>query len=308
MKYLFFAISALIGLTAQAQTTALLPWQPTQFTDNTGRILAGGKVCTYVAGTSTGLATYTDSTGTVSNSVPPNAIVLDSTGRANIWLSQDRAYKINLYTAGTDSTCSTGTLIRSVDQITAGMAARYTATSIPTTGTWQTGDYVANSTPSSAAGSASAVLGWVCTSGGTPGTWVPVAPIVNGHIQNNVTADGTLTVTGVSLLTGNGSAQGTFTAATAPNYIASETGSNNAIAGALTDAGGTNVPLVAGLCVTVKIVHTLQAGADTFTFNGTAKNIKSHFNVANNIGTAYAGSSNVWSGCYDGTQWEDSSE
>jgi hypothetical protein len=287
MKRLLFVLAVCAGSLA-AQTAALLPWQPTQFLDNSGRVLAGGKVCTYVAGTSTGLATYTDSTGATPNPVPPNAIVLDSSGRANIWLAQDRAYKISLFTAGTDGTCSTGTLVRSVDQMTAGMAARYTATAAPTTGTWQTGDFVWNSTPSQSVGSASAVLGWVCVSGGAPGTWVAAGPVPVGNLP-------AAAVTGA------------FTPYTTANFIATETGSANAIAGALQDLGGNNVTLAAGLCVTVKLAHTLQAGANTFALNGTVKNIKSHFNSANNIGTAYA-ATGYWSGCYDATEWLDASE
>lgn len=92
------------------------------------------------------------------------------------------------------------------------------------------------------------------------------------------------------------------------NYIASETGANNAIAGALTDAAGTAVPLAAGLRVIVKLGHTLQAGANTFNLNGGgAVNIKSSRNVANNIGTAYA-ATGVIDLLYDGTQWVDMSQ
>jgi len=40
---------------------------------------------------------------------------------------------------------------------------------IPTTGTWQTGAVVFNSTPVS-----SQPMGWMCSSGGTPGSWVPM--------------------------------------------------------------------------------------------------------------------------------------
>ena len=39
-------------------------------------------------------------------------------------------------------------------------------TSAPSSGTWQTGDIVFNSSPS-----AGGTIGWVCVSGGTPGTW-----------------------------------------------------------------------------------------------------------------------------------------
>lgn len=44
----------------------------------------------------------------------------------------------------------------------------------PTTGTWNQGDFVANSTPSElgTASSKYTIRGWRCISGGTPGTWV----------------------------------------------------------------------------------------------------------------------------------------
>jgi hypothetical protein len=51
--------------------------------DNNGLPLAGGRLYTYVAGTTTPLATYTDSTLGVANA---NPVVLDAQGRANVWL------------------------------------------------------------------------------------------------------------------------------------------------------------------------------------------------------------------------------
>lgn len=53
--------------------------------------------------------------------------------------------------------------------------ARHDAkTSIPTTGTWAQGDFVDNSEPSElgSAGSRYVIVGWICTVGGSPGTWV----------------------------------------------------------------------------------------------------------------------------------------
>ncbi len=92
-----------------------------------------------------------------------------------------------------------------------------------------------------------------------------------------------------------------LTAATAVNYIATESGANNAIVGTFVGAP----TLGAGLVVTVKLAHTLQAGANTFAYGGgAAKNIKSHFNVANDIGTAYA-ATGVITLVYDGTEWLD---
>ncbi len=100
----------------------------------------------------------------------------------------------------------------------------------------------------------------------------------------------------------------TFAALQTENYIASETGANNAIAGALVDAVAVAVPLATGLKVVVQLAHTLQAGANTFNLNGGgALGIKSSRNVANNIGTAYA-ATGVIILLYDGTRWLDVSQ
>jgi hypothetical protein len=72
-------------------------------------------------------------------------------------------------------------------------------------------------------------------------------------------------------------------------------------------------PFTDGLCVTVKLAHTLQAGANTFDLNPTVsagpRAIKSHINPANNIGTAYAATGR-WTGCWDSTAvaWLDQSQ
>lgn len=52
--------------------------------DSNGDPLAGGKLYTYAAGTSTPLATYSDSTGSAANA---NPVILDSDGRADVWIS-----------------------------------------------------------------------------------------------------------------------------------------------------------------------------------------------------------------------------
>lgn len=92
------------------------------------------------------------------------------------------------------------------------------------------------------------------------------------------------------------------------NFIATETGATNAIAGTLADVSGNFATLGTGLSVGILIAHTLQAGADTFALNGgSAKNIKSHFNKANNIATAYAVGSIVEL-IYDGTEWQDQAQ
>ena len=69
-----------------------------QFFTTTGQPLAGGKIYTYQAGSSTPLATYTDNTGVTANA---NPIVLGSDGRpaTEIWLTYGYNYKFILKTA-----------------------------------------------------------------------------------------------------------------------------------------------------------------------------------------------------------------
>ena len=87
-------------------TTSLSPTPKLQFFDLNGAPLSGGLLYTYEAGTTTPLASYTDSTGLIANTHP---IVLDSRGEANVWLGA-AIYKFALYT-------SAGVLIWTVDNI-----------------------------------------------------------------------------------------------------------------------------------------------------------------------------------------------
>lgn len=66
-----------------------------QFFDANGNPLSGGKLYTYAAGTTTPLATYTDSSGGTPNT---NPVILDSRGEANIWLGS-AVYKFKLTTS-----------------------------------------------------------------------------------------------------------------------------------------------------------------------------------------------------------------
>jgi len=57
---------------------------PQQFFDDNGNPLAGGSVYFYEPGTSTGKTVYSDSNG---NTALSNPVILDSAGRASIWLN-----------------------------------------------------------------------------------------------------------------------------------------------------------------------------------------------------------------------------
>jgi hypothetical protein len=87
-------------------TTSLSPPPKLQFFDANGTPLVGGLLYTYAAGTTTPLASYTDSTGNTPNT---NPIILDSRGEANVWLGT-ASYKLTLYT-------SVSVLIWTVDNI-----------------------------------------------------------------------------------------------------------------------------------------------------------------------------------------------
>jgi len=77
-------------------TVALAPVPTHQFFDSNGDPLTGGLLYTYVVGTTTPKATYTDATG---NSANENPIELDSRGEASIFILTDANYKWVLKTA-----------------------------------------------------------------------------------------------------------------------------------------------------------------------------------------------------------------
>lgn len=63
-----------------------------------------------------------------------------------------------------------------VNQLSEGqIIANYSAmTAAPTAGTYNQGDFIRNSAPSElgSAGSKYVIYGWICSVGGTPGTWL----------------------------------------------------------------------------------------------------------------------------------------
>jgi len=82
-----------------------------QFLDNSGAVLNGGLLYTYVAGTTTPVTTYQESTGTTPNA---NPIVLDAAGRVStqVWLPTGASYKLLLRT-------SAGVLLWTMDNLRA---------------------------------------------------------------------------------------------------------------------------------------------------------------------------------------------
>lgn len=86
-----------------------------QFLDNLGEELNGGKLYIYAGGTTTPITTWTDSTGATAQA---NPIILDSAGRepGGVWVTAGTAYKVVAKTSA-DVTLDT------VDNIVVGEAA-----------------------------------------------------------------------------------------------------------------------------------------------------------------------------------------
>jgi len=157
---------------------SLTPTPKQQIYGSDGNPLVGGKIYTYSAGTTTPLATYTDSGAGTANT---NPIILNSLGQANIWLGTG-SYKFSVYT-------SADVLLYTVDNISAPLdsAGLATALSSPTP--------IGNTTPNSGA---------FTTLAATTGTITTVnATTVNATTSTTtgVTTTGTLTFSGGGSMT-----------------------------------------------------------------------------------------------------------
>jgi hypothetical protein len=156
----------------------LSPSPKAQFLDASGNPLVGGKVYTYVAGTTTPLATYTTGAGTVANT---NPVILDSRGEANIWYSNGTSYKVVL-------TDSADALIWTVDNIvTIGSMAFQNANAVAITGGTIGSGVTFNGNTT---GTASNVTGVVAVvNGGTGSTTAAAARAALGAAASGANAD-----------------------------------------------------------------------------------------------------------------------
>src|SRR3954464_198291 len=93
-KWLIAAF-ALASALAGAQTTMPISQPHVNFVDAAGLPCTGCKLYSYIAGSTTPLATYTGASGGTSNT---NPVVLDVAGGAQIWLGTT-SYKFTLKTA-----------------------------------------------------------------------------------------------------------------------------------------------------------------------------------------------------------------
>jgi len=113
-------LAAVLGLVGMVWTVpsfgqgTVMPSPKFTAWDNNGDPVSGAKLCTYVAGTTTPQTTYTDSALAVPNT---NPVIVDSAGRATVFLTPGLAYKFLLLQPGSDTTCSTGVTIWTQDNI-----------------------------------------------------------------------------------------------------------------------------------------------------------------------------------------------
>jgi hypothetical protein len=113
--WIFAAVLLLCAAFAHSQAVA--PFQGlgnVQFFDNNGQPLTSGVLYTYLGGTSSPQATYTDSTGLTQN---PNPLPFSSGARASIWLTPTINYKFVLCLQNDGSFCAPGDVLYSEDQV-----------------------------------------------------------------------------------------------------------------------------------------------------------------------------------------------
>lgn len=260
----------------------------------TGLPLAGGKLYTYEAGTSTLYDTYTDSTGATANT---NPVILDARGEANVWLEQGVAYKYVLKD-------SLDVLIWTVDQINSAPAGGFTqlfgngtvsAPSISFLNSTGMGFYrISNNVMGLATAGALAV-----TFDASQNVGIGVTPTTKLDVNGTGKIRGALTVTtGGATITGNSSVTGTFgvtgaTTLTGATTVAGGVFStrgfvDNATAaawnidssGRLLNNGDTQVQFAA------ERSGSTQTAGTTIIFNGESYDIGAGFNSTTGVFTA----------------------
>jgi len=89
------------------------------------------------------------------------------------------------------------------------------------------------------------------------------------------------------------------------NYVATDSGTSNALACALTDINGGSIALAAGLSIRLLTANDITKGtATTFTLNGgSAKVLGAQSRPGNNLATTLVAGA-IIDIIYDGTQWQ----
>ena len=152
-----------------------------QFFDDNGVPLVGGKVYTYASGTTTPLATYTTSAGTVANS---NPIILDAAGRTpnEIWLTAGSLYKFIVRT-------STDVLIGTYDGVPSINDSFSTYNLLSSVA--GTNSITATATPTATSYQAGATYSFIAANTNTGATTISI----DGLVAKSITKNGSVALT-----------------------------------------------------------------------------------------------------------------
>jgi hypothetical protein len=163
----------------------LSPYLKQQFFANNGQFLSGGTVSTYQAGSTTPVATFTQSGATNSN-----PIVLDSRGQCDIWLQANFSYKMVI-------SDSAGNQIETIDNVIqsqlitfygvdAGAANSYILTALTPYTTYQNGELVFFVAANTNTGPSTVNINNL---GAIPITTITGAPLTSGQIIGGIVSE-----------------------------------------------------------------------------------------------------------------------
>lgn len=255
--------------------TVLAPAPKAQFLSATGAPLAGGKVYTYAAGTTTPLATYTSYTGGSANT---NPIILDARGEADIWYTNGVSYKVVLK----DSTDST---IWTVDNMAiAGSMATQNSNNVTITGGTIGSGVTFNGNTT---GTASNVTGVVAVANGGTGSSVAATGRTNlGAAASGANTDITALNESVTL-TANGSI-----AATSMGFRGAPQNVQTASYGLVLADNGKHISITTGgVTVPANSAAAFPIGATVVIYNnsGSSQNIAITTDTMRQAGTTNTG-------------------
>ncbi len=120
MKKLAFVLALALCLvpSLRGATGTVMPSPLFTATDQNGTIINAGKLCTYLAGTTTPATTYFD-VDLASGHANPNPVIMNARGQAVVFLVPGQSYKFTLLSAGTTTDCSTGATQWTQDNVAA---------------------------------------------------------------------------------------------------------------------------------------------------------------------------------------------
>ena len=156
-----------------------------RFFDLNGAPLAGGKLYSFEAGTSTPLATFTDESGGVAND---NPVILDSGGYADVWLGGNQ-YKFVLYDSEDNLLLSTDNIsVLNNGTVTASSLADNAVTTPKIINDAVTTPKIINNAVTTAK-----VVDGAITAGKLASDAVTTNKIINDAVTTNKVADGAIT-------------------------------------------------------------------------------------------------------------------